>query len=134
MEVSLRVLCINVGGLPLSRTRVCWSHFALWYLAIISTLCCLIDIVLGMAKAVADTNVDNQAGFASDSTLVSGFSHMHDSGTGGVCQDLHSTYPRTEIRTPIVEEQGPLFSLSVPFTRTFTSSHSLHFLLTSHDQ
>lgn len=37
-----------------------------------------------MAKAVADTVGDNQAGFAYDDALVSGFSHMHDSGTGGV--------------------------------------------------
>lgn len=37
-----------------------------------------------MAKAVADTIGENQAGFASDTTFVTGFSHMHDSGTGGV--------------------------------------------------
>jgi hypothetical protein len=37
-----------------------------------------------MAKAVADSSVDNQGGFASDSASISGFSHMHDSGTGGV--------------------------------------------------
>lgn len=37
-----------------------------------------------MAKAVADTIGENQAGFAFDTTFVSGFSHMHDSGTGGV--------------------------------------------------
>ncbi|EAW07007.1 glycoside hydrolase family 92 protein [Aspergillus clavatus NRRL 1] len=37
----------------------------------------------GMAKAVADTDGENQAGFASDTTVVTGFSHMHDSGTGG---------------------------------------------------
>lgn len=38
----------------------------------------------GMAKAVADTEGENQAGFAYDTKLVTGFSHMHDSGTGGV--------------------------------------------------
>lgn len=39
----------------------------------------------GMAKAVADTmGSENQAGFATESSLVTGFSHMHDSGTGGV--------------------------------------------------
>jgi len=38
-----------------------------------------------MAKAVADTVGENQAGFAFDTTVVTGFSHMHDSGTGGVC-------------------------------------------------
>ncbi|OOQ87272.1 alpha-1,2-mannosidase, putative subfamily [Penicillium brasilianum] len=37
----------------------------------------------GMAKAVADTIGENQAGFAFDTTFVTGFSHMHDSGTGG---------------------------------------------------
>ena len=40
-----------------------------------------------MAKAVAD--VDNpdekQGGFASDDSNITGFSHMHDDGTGGVC-------------------------------------------------
>lgn len=38
----------------------------------------------GMAKAVADTKGENQAGFAYDTKVVTGFSHMHDSGTGGV--------------------------------------------------
>ena len=37
----------------------------------------------GMAKAVADTVNDGQGGFASDGGQVTGFSHMHDSGTGG---------------------------------------------------
>ncbi|OGE49532.1 hypothetical protein PENARI_c021G10676 [Penicillium arizonense] len=37
----------------------------------------------GMAKAVADTSGENQAGFAYDTKVVTGFSHMHDSGTGG---------------------------------------------------
>ncbi|KAJ5929938.1 Alpha-1-2-mannosidase [Penicillium verhagenii] len=37
----------------------------------------------GMAKAVADTAGENQAGFAYDDLTVTGFSHMHDSGTGG---------------------------------------------------
>lgn len=43
----------------------------------------------GMAKAVADTIGENQAGFASDTSLVTGFSHMHDSGTGGVRWPRH---------------------------------------------
>jgi putative alpha-1,2-mannosidase len=43
-----------------------------------------------MAKAVADTVGENQAGFAFDTTLVTGFSHMHDSGTGGVSYFLRS--------------------------------------------
>jgi hypothetical protein len=37
-----------------------------------------------MAKAVADVVGENQGGFASDGGEVHGFSHMHDSGTGGV--------------------------------------------------
>lgn len=37
----------------------------------------------GMAKAVADATVDNQGGYASNGSPISGFSHMHDSGTGG---------------------------------------------------
>jgi len=39
-----------------------------------------------MAKAVADVNNPNekQGGFASDNSDITGFSHMHDSGTGGV--------------------------------------------------
>ena len=38
----------------------------------------------GMAKAVADVNGDDQGGYASDGSNITGFSHMHDSGTGGV--------------------------------------------------
>ncbi|EAA31188.1 glycoside hydrolase family 92 protein [Neurospora crassa] len=39
----------------------------------------------GMAKAVADTAspAENAAGFVSDDNPITGFSHMHDSGTGG---------------------------------------------------
>ncbi|KAF2734321.1 alpha-1,2-mannosidase-like protein [Polyplosphaeria fusca] len=37
----------------------------------------------GMAKAGADVNGENQGGFASDNSTIIGFSHMHDSGTGG---------------------------------------------------
>ncbi|OMP83083.1 putative glycosidase [Diplodia seriata] len=39
----------------------------------------------GMAKAVADVGGDGelQGGFASDDSPIQGFSHMHDSGTGG---------------------------------------------------
>ncbi|KAI9691260.1 MAG: hypothetical protein M1820_009818 [Bogoriella megaspora] len=36
-----------------------------------------------MAKSSPDATEDNQGGFASDSGAVTGFSHMHDSGTGG---------------------------------------------------
>ncbi|KAK5652766.1 hypothetical protein OQA88_9619 [Cercophora sp. LCS_1] len=39
----------------------------------------------GMAKAVADTRspAENAAGYVSDENQILGFSHMHDSGTGG---------------------------------------------------
>ncbi|KAG6008118.1 hypothetical protein E4U21_005000 [Claviceps maximensis] len=37
----------------------------------------------GMAKAVADGNKEIQGGFASNDGDITGFSHMHDSGTGG---------------------------------------------------
>lgn len=37
----------------------------------------------GMAKAVADVSGQNTAGFALDGSNVTGFSTMHDSGTGG---------------------------------------------------
>ncbi|KAJ5220375.1 hypothetical protein N7468_009579, partial [Penicillium chermesinum] len=37
----------------------------------------------GMAKSVADTIGENQAGFAYDDDTVYGFSHQHDDGTGG---------------------------------------------------
>ena len=36
-----------------------------------------------MAKAVADVNGENTGGFATDGSNVTGFSHMHDTGTGG---------------------------------------------------
>jgi putative alpha-1,2-mannosidase len=43
-----------------------------------------------MAKAVPDVNDANemQGGFASGDSEITGFSHMHDSGTGGVRTDL----------------------------------------------
>jgi putative alpha-1,2-mannosidase len=50
-----------------------------------------------MAKASADVIGENQGGFASDDSPIYGFSHMHDSGTGGVgslgalCLQLHKT-------------------------------------------
>jgi putative alpha-1,2-mannosidase len=44
----------------------------------------LISLGIGMAKAVADCTGENQGGYASDSSDIHGFSHMHDSGTGGV--------------------------------------------------
>ncbi|OQO05289.1 hypothetical protein B0A48_09056 [Cryoendolithus antarcticus] len=42
------------------------------------------SLPFSMAKTVADTNGDGyQGGFASDGSNITGFSHMHDSGTGG---------------------------------------------------
>ena len=43
------------------------------------------SLPFGMAKSVADVNSegDKQGGFASDDSDITGFSHMHDSGTGG---------------------------------------------------
>jgi putative alpha-1,2-mannosidase len=42
------------------------------------------SVPYGMAKAVADTNSgSNQGGFTLDGSNVTGFSTMHDSGTGG---------------------------------------------------
>ena len=38
----------------------------------------------GMAKAVADSVEDGQGGYATKGGKIKGFSHMHDSGTGGV--------------------------------------------------
>ena len=37
----------------------------------------------GMAKAVGDVNGENTGGFATDGSNITGFSQMHDSGTGG---------------------------------------------------
>lgn len=41
------------------------------------------SLPFSMAKAVADVTGENQGGFASDGSDITGFSHMHDSGTGG---------------------------------------------------
>ena len=37
-----------------------------------------------MVKPVADTVDNNRGGFSSDGNLIMGFSHMHDTGVGGV--------------------------------------------------
>jgi len=44
------------------------------------------SLPFSMAKAVADVTGEKQGGFASDGSNITGFSHMHDSGTGGVSQ------------------------------------------------
>ncbi|BFZ58811.1 hypothetical protein PYCC9005_005876 [Savitreella phatthalungensis] len=43
------------------------------------------NIPFGLAKPVADTNnrTSNLGGFTTDDSLITGFSHTHDSGTGG---------------------------------------------------
>lgn len=47
-----------------------------------------------MAKAVADVDDPNekQGGYASGGSNINGFSHMHDSGTGGVRTILELQY------------------------------------------
>lgn len=49
-------------------------------------MCSPSNSLSGMAKAVADINDpdEKQGGFASGDSDITGFSHMHDSGTGGV--------------------------------------------------
>ena len=44
------------------------------------------NLPFGMAKGGPDVNdpEEKQGGFASGDTEITGFSHMHDSGTGGV--------------------------------------------------
>ena len=45
----------------------------------------------GMAKSSPDSVSDGQGGYATDGGKIKGFSHMHDSGTGGVsCFSLFS--------------------------------------------
>lgn len=53
----------------------------------------------GMAKAVADVAnaFGSQGGFTSDQSPILGFSHMHDSGTGGVRQP--PSFPRYRCQT-----------------------------------
>lgn len=50
-----------------------------------------------MAKAGADVRNfnDGQGGFVSDSSPITGFSHMHDSGTGSV-----GAYPSKQLLKP----------------------------------
>ena len=50
----------------------------------------------GMAKAVADTNSSsNQGGFTLDGSPVTGFSALHDSGTGGYPSLGETNRPRS---------------------------------------
>lgn len=80
-----RIVCSRNKSDNVPRPRVCRCDAAIWYVHpqnIVSPFTRL--IISGMAKAVADTSGENQAGFAYDTKVVTGFSHMHDSGTGGV--------------------------------------------------
>jgi predicted alpha-1,2-mannosidase len=71
------------------RTCLPWRDIAIWsvrtriLLWAVSDSCA--DHLVGMAKACADTNSpgENAAGFVSDDNPITGFSHLHDSGTGG---------------------------------------------------
>jgi len=55
--------------------------------SLVSHIACkenITDVGEGMAKAVADTDSgSNQGGFTTDGSNITGFSSMHDSGTGG---------------------------------------------------
>ena len=53
-----------------------------------------------MAKAGPDVyGGENQGGYASDNSTIYGFSHMHDSGTGGKPANLaHPTSPAEDHR------------------------------------
>lgn len=46
----------------------------------------------GMAKAVPDSVNDGQGGYATKGGKIKGFSHMHDSGTGGVRLEYQKLY------------------------------------------
>lgn len=65
-------------------SRPCFSRrdAALWYvkMASIKGYFEVTHAESGMAKAVADVDGENQGGFGSDFSNVTGFSHMHDSG------------------------------------------------------
>jgi hypothetical protein len=67
------------------RSRVCRSNSALWWVQHLPMRIQLL-IWIGMAKAVADVDDpdEKEGGFASGDSSITGFSHMHDSGTGGV--------------------------------------------------
>ena len=80
-----------------------------------------------MAKAVADVNGDDQGGFASDGSNITGFSHMHDSGTGGVshvCLQIYSTHTNDELfqKLQLVEQNALIAnSLSTDLVDLFKS-------------
>jgi len=64
------------------------------------------SLPFSMAKAVADVNGEDQGGFASDGSNITGFSHMHDSGTGGVsthassCPAYYTNNDHNSMRNP----------------------------------
>lgn len=53
------------------------------------------SLPFGMAKAVADVNDEDQGGFSFGDGNVTGYSHMHDSGTGGVSVTFSLTFSVT---------------------------------------
>lgn len=69
-----------------NRSCICRRNSAFWYVRIDgadATVIVTDGRNLGMAKAVADVDGENQGGFGSDNSNITGFSHMHDSGTVG---------------------------------------------------
>lgn len=78
----------------------------------------------GMAKAVADVNGEDQGGFSSDGSNITGFSHMHDSGTGGVSLTvLLLSYPPSSAEQLMSDMYTALALIPC---RRITSSNSLH--------
>ena len=70
------------------RSCIPGSDAAFWY-DLLYAMTSKDSYQIGMVKAGPDTNADeNQGGFASDNSSIIGFSHMHDSGTGGVSSPL----------------------------------------------
>ncbi|RYP90953.1 hypothetical protein DL770_002958 [Monosporascus sp. CRB-9-2] len=63
----------------------------------------------GMAKAVADVNTEIQGGFASDDGEITGFSHMHDSGTGGILVRVGLSFFSTDQACSNAEKEIPRF-------------------------
>ncbi|KAL9115982.1 MAG: hypothetical protein Q9227_000350 [Pyrenula ochraceoflavens] len=83
----------------------------------------------GMAKAVADVDGDNQGGFASDGSDVIGFSHMHDSGTGG--DDVNQCkFPKLDRATAIIN--GTVSAHPGYFGVTLNTSVQAEMTVTNH--
>jgi putative alpha-1,2-mannosidase len=80
-----------------------------------------------MAKAGPDSDYDNAGGFSTDSGSIMGFSHMHDSGTGGVSYPLAVSYysylikPILVVRDELNVNSSHHRSVFFPFSRTQTA-------------